>query len=121
MKDILIVLENQVPFIIALCIGVIAHTVAGGVKHRNDFDLKKLLNGGINFAMKLVSILLIIVGIYCYEPLIKKFADEMETLKIAIVFLVYGKSILLIKEHWEVKDEDMEEAKKYNDGDGVSL
>ena len=41
--------------------------------------------------------------------------DEIENLKIAIVIIVYTKSILLIREYWNVKDEDMEDAKKYID------
>lgn len=113
MKDILIVLENQLPFIYALVIGVIAHTIGGGIKHKQDFDWKKLLSGAIDFALILATILLVIVGIYCYDPLIKKFAEEMETLKVAIVFIVYTKSMMLIREYWNVKDEDMKQASEY--------
>ena len=115
MNNILDVLNNQIPFIISLVIGVIAHTTGGGIKHKKDFDWKKLLDGALDFTMILATILLVIIGIYCYEPLIKKFAEEMETLKVAIVFIVYTKSIMLIREYWNVKDEDMNEAKKYID------
>ncbi|MBQ0113735.1 MAG: hypothetical protein KBT03_11455 [Bacteroidales bacterium] len=115
MNNILDVLNNQLPFVYALVIGVVAHTLGGGIKHKKDFNWKKLLDGTIDLTMILATILLVIVGIYCYEPLIKKFAEEMETLKVAICIGVYAKSIILVKEYFDVKDEDMKEAEKYID------
>lgn len=107
MKDILIVLENQVPFIIALVIGVIGHTWAGATKHKADFDKKKMLDGAFKFTSILAVILLVIIGINVYQPLYIKFAEEMETLQEVIVIGVYAKVIILVKEYFDVKDEDI--------------
>ncbi|MBQ0112130.1 MAG: hypothetical protein KBT03_03280 [Bacteroidales bacterium] len=120
MNNILDILVKQLPFICALVLGTIGRTIAGGVKHTEDFDWKKLLKGALKFSMILISILFGIVGIYSYEPLIAKFGNEVETLKIAICIVVFAEIIRLVREHYNVKDEDMKEAEKYNDGTGVS-
>lgn len=120
MNNILDVLLNQVGFTFALIFGVVAHTAAGAIKHRNDYSKDKMIDGAIKYSLILATILLTIIGINCYKPLFAKFGEEIETLKTAISIVLYGKTYILLKEAADVKDEDMEEAKKYNEGSGVS-
>ena len=108
MKDILIVLKEQIPFIVALIIGVICHTLAGAVKHNQDFEFRKMLLGALKFAGILATIILIIVGINIYEPLTIKFSKEIEVLQEVIVVGVYAKVIGLIKDYFSIKDEDIQ-------------
>lgn len=115
MNNILEVLTNQVGFLIALVIGVIARTIGGAMKHKQDFNWKKLIDGAIDFTMILSVIVLVIVGINMYEPLYLKYGEEVETLKTAILFIVYGNAIVYAYQYFNVKDEDMQEAKKYID------
>lgn len=115
MNNILEVLNNQVGFLIALVIGVIARTIGGGMKHKKDFDWKKLLDGAIDFTMILSVIVLVIIGINMYEPLYLKYGEEVEQLKTAILFIVYGNAIVYAYQYFNVKDEDIQEAKKYID------
>lgn len=115
MNNILEVLNNQVGFLIALVIGVIARTIGGAMKHKQDFNWKKLIDGAIDFTMILSVIVLVIIGINMYEPLFLKYGEEVETLKTAILFIVYGNAIVYAYQYFNVKDEDMQEAKKYID------
>lgn len=120
MNNILQILLNQVGFIIATIVGVIAHTLAGAIKHRNNYSKDKMMEGAKKYALILSTIVLTIIGINCYEPLFLKFGEDIETLKTAILLVLYGKVFILLKEATDVKDEDMEESKKYNEGNGIS-
>lgn len=106
--SIIEVLKNQLPFIIALVIGVIAHTVCGAIKHAklSDFNFKALLIGALKFSGILFCIELIMVGINQYEPLFTKFAEEMKVLEEMIVIGVYTKAIALVKDYFDIKEEE---------------
>lgn len=111
------ILKEQLGFILALVIGVIAHTIAGAIKHKSDFDWKKLLSGAFDFTMILLVILMVVVGTKLYEPL-AQFEQEIETLKEVIVIGVYAKVIMLIKDYWNIKDEDVKNFISENEGRG---
>lgn len=105
---ILDVLKNQTPFLISLVIGVVAHTIGGAMKHEKikDFDWNALLKGAIKFGGIILVIELVMIGINVYEPLYTKFAEEMKMLEELIVLGVYAKVIVLIKEYFDVKEQD---------------
>lgn len=111
------ILKAQLGFIFALVIGVIAHTIAGAIKHKADFNWKKLLSGAFDFTMILLVILMVVVGIKLYEPL-AQFEQEIETLKEMIVIGVYAKVVLLIKDYWKIKEEDIQNFVSNNEGRG---
>lgn len=117
MENIIEVLNNQVPFLIALTICVICNTLGGAIKHTklSDFNWKELLVGALRFIGIVVIILLMTIAIEIYEPLYTKIASEFEAIKIAIVVALGVKVCAVVKEYYSISDEDIQEVSKVVD------
>lgn len=111
MENILSVLENQVPFLLALTICVLCNTICGAIKHAklSDFNWNDLLVGALRFIGIVVVILLMTIAIEIYEPLYIKVEAEFEALKIAIVIAFAVKVCTQIKDYYSITDSDIEE------------
>lgn len=103
---------QELPFILALTLCVIANTLIGGIKHTKleDFDFKALLQGAIKYLVMIIAICLLVISMNVYEPLYTRFLDELNILKQAIVILAFSKVILQIKDYFNITDEDILQA-----------
>lgn len=106
------ILEQQLPFLYALTLCVFANSLCGAVKHGKikDFDWKELLKGTSKYLLMMVCIMCLVLAANIYEPLYIKFAQEIETIKVAIAIAAFAKVIIQIKEYFEITDEDIKAA-----------
>lgn len=106
-------ITQELPFILALTLCVIANTLIGGIKHTKleDFDFKALLQGAIKYLVMIIAICLLVISMGIYEPLALRFKDELELVKQAIVIIAFSKVVLQIKDYFNITDEDIEKAK----------
>lgn len=121
LNEALKVLEAQLPFIISLTLCILANTFAGAIKHTkmSDFNFKAMIVGALKYIAIIIVILDLVVALNLYQPLYDKFAEDLDTLQVAIVIGAFAKVVIQIKEYFGVTEEDIVAVK--NDIDNQNM